>query len=111
MNFPHFQANSGPPAKSGDPWEFPRHHIKIFSILGEGCFGQVWKCEAINIDGKNIMLFHQISMENIAKSVDIVIPINKIAQKIILNRFWKELRKTSRNWWITHFLRSFAGFP
>ncbi|CAH0768790.1 unnamed protein product [Bemisia tabaci] len=46
------QANSGPPAKSGDPWEFPRHHIKIFSILGEGCFGQVWKCEAINIDGQ-----------------------------------------------------------
>jgi len=35
-----------------DPWEFPRHHLKIYGILGEGCFGQVWKCEALNIDGK-----------------------------------------------------------
>jgi len=34
-----------------DPWEFPRHHLKFFGILGEGCFGQVWKCEALNIDG------------------------------------------------------------
>jgi len=34
-----------------DPWEFPRHHLKIYGILGEGCFGQVWKCEALNIDG------------------------------------------------------------
>ena len=37
--------------KDWDPWEFPRHHLKIYGILGEGCFGQVWKCEAINIDG------------------------------------------------------------
>jgi len=35
-----------------DPWEFPRHQLKIYGILGEGCFGQVWKCEALNIDGK-----------------------------------------------------------
>jgi serine/threonine protein kinase len=28
-----------------------RHHLKIYGILGEGCFGQVWKCEALNIDG------------------------------------------------------------
>jgi len=34
-----------------DPLEFPRHHLKIYGILGEGCFGQVWKCEALNIDG------------------------------------------------------------
>jgi hypothetical protein len=34
-----------------DKWEFPRHKLKIFGILGEGCFGQVWKCEATNIDG------------------------------------------------------------
>jgi len=34
-----------------DKWEFPRHHLKIYGILGEGCFGQVWKCEALNIDG------------------------------------------------------------
>ncbi|XP_015520313.2 tyrosine kinase receptor Cad96Ca isoform X1 [Neodiprion virginianus] len=35
-----------------DDWEFPRHRLKIFNILGEGCFGQVWKCEAQDIDGK-----------------------------------------------------------
>jgi len=35
-----------------DPWEFPRHHLKFYGILGEGCFGQVWKCEALNIDGR-----------------------------------------------------------
>jgi len=34
-----------------DPLEFPRHHLKIYGILGEGCFGQVWKCEALNING------------------------------------------------------------
>ena len=38
--------------KPGDKWEFPRHHLKVFNILGEGCFGQVWRCEALNIDGK-----------------------------------------------------------
>lgn len=32
-------------------WEFPRHHLRIQTILGEGCFGQVWKCEALNIEG------------------------------------------------------------
>lgn len=30
-------------------WEFPRHHLHFIGILGEGCFGQVWKCEALNI--------------------------------------------------------------
>ncbi|KAL1446145.1 hypothetical protein WDU94_015635, partial [Cyamophila willieti] len=39
-------------AKSDDKWEVPRHHIKVFNILGEGCFGQVWKCEALGIDGR-----------------------------------------------------------
>ncbi|XP_044582296.1 tyrosine kinase receptor Cad96Ca [Cotesia glomerata] len=34
-----------------DEWEFPRHRLKVFCILGEGCFGQVWKCEAIDING------------------------------------------------------------
>ena len=38
--------------KSDDRWEFPRHHLKVFNILGEGCFGQVWRCEALDIDGK-----------------------------------------------------------
>ncbi|XP_067616160.1 tyrosine kinase receptor Cad96Ca [Eurosta solidaginis] len=32
-------------------WEFPRHRLKFFNILGEGAFGQVWRCEAIDIDG------------------------------------------------------------
>ncbi|KAK0161398.1 hypothetical protein PV327_009872 [Microctonus hyperodae] len=36
-----------------DEWEFPRHRLKVFNILGEGCFGQVWKCEAIDIDKKS----------------------------------------------------------
>ncbi|CAG7726827.1 unnamed protein product [Allacma fusca] len=33
-------------------WEFPRHQLQIGGILGEGCFGQVWRCEALNIDKK-----------------------------------------------------------
>ncbi|XP_031831632.1 tyrosine kinase receptor Cad96Ca [Nomia melanderi] len=37
--------------KHEDKWEFPRHRLKVFNILGEGCFGQVWKCEALDIDG------------------------------------------------------------
>lgn len=32
-------------------WEYPRHRLKIFGILGEGCFGQVWKCETEDIGG------------------------------------------------------------
>lgn len=32
-------------------WDFPRHRLKFFNILGEGAFGQVWRCEANNIDG------------------------------------------------------------
>lgn len=35
-------------------WEFPRHQLKIVSMLGEGCFGQVWKYEAediVNVKG------------------------------------------------------------
>ncbi|XP_032288741.1 tyrosine kinase receptor Cad96Ca isoform X2 [Drosophila virilis] len=34
-----------------DQWEFPRHRLKFFNILGEGAFGQVWRCEATDIDG------------------------------------------------------------
>ncbi|XP_035207617.1 tyrosine kinase receptor Cad96Ca-like, partial [Stegodyphus dumicola] len=30
-------------------WEFPRHHLRFLGLLGEGCFGQVWKCEALNL--------------------------------------------------------------
>ncbi|GLG99357.1 Tyrosine kinase receptor Cad96Ca [Gryllus bimaculatus] len=37
--------------KPSDRWEFPRHRLKVFNILGEGCFGQVWRCEALGIDG------------------------------------------------------------
>lgn len=49
-----FQSNLGlnTDGKLADKWEIPRHHIKVFNILGEGCFGQVWKCEALNIDSK-----------------------------------------------------------
>lgn len=46
-----FQA--GIQSKQEDKWEFPRHRLKVFNILGEGCFGQVWKCEALDIDGKS----------------------------------------------------------
>ncbi|XP_013109290.1 tyrosine kinase receptor Cad96Ca [Stomoxys calcitrans] len=34
-----------------DHWEYPRHRLKFFNILGEGAFGQVWRCEAIDING------------------------------------------------------------
>ncbi|KAF5289644.1 hypothetical protein FQA39_LY15002 [Lamprigera yunnana] len=40
------------PTNTSDKWEFPRHHLKVFNILGEGAFGQVWKCEALDINGK-----------------------------------------------------------
>lgn len=36
-----------------EKWEFPRHHLHFMGILGEGCFGQVWKCEAFNIFDNN----------------------------------------------------------
>ncbi|CAB3239449.1 unnamed protein product [Arctia plantaginis] len=35
-----------------DKWEFPRHRLKIFHIVGEGAFGQVWRAQAIDIAGK-----------------------------------------------------------
>ncbi|EDW13718.1 tyrosine kinase receptor Cad96Ca [Drosophila mojavensis] len=34
-----------------DHWEFPRHRLKFFNILGEGAFGQVWRCEATGLAG------------------------------------------------------------
>ncbi|XP_076318089.1 tyrosine kinase receptor Cad96Ca-like [Tachypleus tridentatus] len=34
-------------------WEFSRHHLRFLGILGEGCFGQVWKCEALNINNSD----------------------------------------------------------
>jgi len=37
---------------STDPWEIPRHQLKIYGILGEGCFGQVWKAEGMNLFGE-----------------------------------------------------------
>lgn len=40
-----------------DRWEFPRHRLKFFNILGEGAFGQVWKCETHDIDGKYLNFF------------------------------------------------------
>ncbi|XP_055853236.1 tyrosine kinase receptor Cad96Ca [Episyrphus balteatus] len=44
-------ATNGKDGSAGDRWEFPRHRLKFFNILGEGAFGQVWRCEATNIDG------------------------------------------------------------
>ncbi len=32
-----------------DKWEFPRHQMRFLSLIGEGCFGQVWKYEADGI--------------------------------------------------------------
>ncbi|XP_033322515.2 tyrosine kinase receptor Cad96Ca [Megalopta genalis] len=46
-------SQAGAQNKQEDKWEFPRHRLKVFNILGEGCFGQVWKCEALDIDGKS----------------------------------------------------------
>ncbi|CAG0919826.1 unnamed protein product [Notodromas monacha] len=40
---------SAPALTEQSKWEFPRHHLRILGILGEGCFGQVWKCEALNV--------------------------------------------------------------
>lgn len=37
------------PPKEDRQWEFPRHHLMFKDILGEGCFGQVWRCEATNL--------------------------------------------------------------
>nr|CAD7575384.1 unnamed protein product [Timema californicum] len=45
-----------PPGKLADRWEFPRHRLKVFNILGEGCFGQVWRCEAQDIDAHETLL-------------------------------------------------------
>ncbi|KOX68855.1 Tyrosine kinase receptor Cad96Ca, partial [Melipona quadrifasciata] len=50
---PWEKENQGAQNKQEDKWEFPRHRLKVFNILGEGCFGQVWKCEALDIDGKS----------------------------------------------------------
>lgn len=43
-------SNNNSEIKSNE-WDFPRHRLKFFNILGEGAFGQVWRCEASNIDG------------------------------------------------------------
>ncbi|XP_054724069.1 tyrosine kinase receptor Cad96Ca-like [Uloborus diversus] len=43
--------SSNPPRLGGefDKWEFPRHRLQFVGIVGEGCFGQVWKCLAQDI--------------------------------------------------------------
>ena len=41
------------PIDGDEKWEFPRHHLHFMHIVGEGCFGQVWKCEALNIFNNN----------------------------------------------------------
>lgn len=56
LTFPSIfpQVTNQPPlsGKPGDRWEYPRHRLKFFNILGEGAFGQVWKCEALDVDGE-----------------------------------------------------------
>lgn len=32
-------------------WDFPRHQLTFFDVLGEGAFGKVYHCKAINIGG------------------------------------------------------------
>lgn len=44
--------NQGHHKTNANCFEFPRHRLKFFNILGEGAFGQVWRCEAVDIDGK-----------------------------------------------------------
>jgi len=34
---------------NSEKWEFPRERLRILGLLGEGCFGRVWKCEAYDI--------------------------------------------------------------
>lgn len=41
-----------------DEWEFPRHRLRIFNIVGEGAFGQVWRAQALDIDGTLSFLYH-----------------------------------------------------
>ncbi|KAK3866217.1 hypothetical protein Pcinc_028242 [Petrolisthes cinctipes] len=41
---------------TADHWEFPRHRLKVMGILGEGCFGQVWRCEATGLGGERSMV-------------------------------------------------------
>ncbi|XP_060523799.1 tyrosine kinase receptor Cad96Ca-like [Cylas formicarius] len=54
-NYNHMQVatQASETVKPIDRWEFPRHHLKFFKILGEGAFGQVWKCEAQDLEGKD----------------------------------------------------------
>lgn len=46
-----YTSQNGTKLPGYDSWEFPRHRLKVFNILGEGAFGQVWRCEATDIDG------------------------------------------------------------
>lgn len=42
-----------PKINGSDPWEFPRKNLRFTNILlGEGNFGQVWKCEALDLTGE-----------------------------------------------------------
>ncbi|XP_043946889.1 tyrosine kinase receptor Cad96Ca isoform X2 [Drosophila biarmipes] len=57
---------------NGDRWEFPRHRLKFFNILGEGAFGQVWRCEATNINvisSISTWSLKELKMEQIVHSI------------------------------------------
>lgn len=59
FKWPHanrYESNNGfiasPFNVSKDGWEFPRKNLRFSThLLGEGNFGQVWKCEALDVCG------------------------------------------------------------
>lgn len=49
LNRYHHDVISSPfSVTSNDPWEIARKNLRFTSILGEGNFGQVWKCEVVD---------------------------------------------------------------
>lgn len=49
LNRYHHDVISSPfSVTSNDPWEIPRKNLRFTSILGEGNFGQVWRCEVVD---------------------------------------------------------------
>ena len=72
-------------SRTEDGWEFPRHHLNVINILGEGCFGQVWKCEALNIAGW--LLFNFIFHFNM-KSIELIFTFNCLLNQLCFNQIY-----------------------